>query len=165
MTRERFNQIFNEELAMFIEEKSRQRINEDDISGLFSDLLDQLTDLSKSVKKKGGKDDDDEDDEKKKKKDRFKTKKLTGGRHETYDYDEYKKAHKTTNAADTDELRGQIDMKRNNIKDIAQWVHPDHTPEGAQSQLRKELTGERDMTDDVALKLERGIDSGKIAVK
>ena len=163
MTQERFNQIFNEELTRFIEEKNRKSINED-LEGLLGDLMGQINDLSSDIKKKKekkGKDEDEDDDEKK----NLKTKKLAGGGHEFYDYDEYKKTHKTTAAADTDELRAQIDMDRNNIKDIGEWLFPDHTPEGAQSQLRKILTGERDMTDDVASKLEKGINGGKIATK
>ena len=166
MTRERFNQIFNEELARFVEEKSKRMVNED-LGDMMGALLSQLGELSSNVKKKNdGKNGDEEDeDDKENKKGRYKTKKLTGGRHEHYDYDEYKKKHKTTSVADTDELRNQVDMKRNNIKDIGEWLFPDHTPEGAQSQTRKILMGDRDMTDDVASKLQQGIDSGKIATK
>ena len=43
-------------------------------------------------------------------------------------------------------------------------VYPDHTKNGAQSQLRKVMNGERPMTDDVANKLNKMISRGNVAV-
>ena len=52
-----------------------------------------------------------------------------------------------------------------NISKIAQEVFPDHTDEGAQSQLRKILNGERPMTEPIAEKLRALIAKGQVAVK
>ena len=43
-------------------------------------------------------------------------------------------------------------------------VFPDHTKNGAQSQLRKIMNGERPMTNDVANKLNKMISRGNVAV-
>ena len=48
---------------------------------------------------------------------------------------------------------------------MAREVFPDHTDEGAQSQLRKILNGERPMTEPIAEKLRSLIAKGQVAVK
>jgi len=96
---------------------------------------------------------------------RLKTKKLKGGQKTWYDYDEWKSQHGTEDASSENDLRNKIDMEKTNIASVAREVHPDHTDQGAQSQLRKELNGERDMTSDVARKLNQMVDRGQIAIK
>lgn len=44
--------------------------------------------------------------------------------------------------SDEDRLRSLFDTNYFNESAIAQEIYPDHTPEGAQSQLRKKLKGE-----------------------
>jgi hypothetical protein len=48
---------------------------------------------------------------------------------------------------------------------IARELFPDHTEEGAQSQFRKIVNGERPMTKRIASKIEKMIAAGEIAVK
>lgn len=45
--------------------------------------------------------------------------------------------------SDEESLRNLFDKGILNVSAVAQKVYPDHTPEGAQSQLRKKLKGEK----------------------
>lgn len=96
---------------------------------------------------------------------RFKTRKLKYGNTERYDYNKWKEEHGEEDLASMNDIRNKVDMEKTNIASVAREVHPDHTDQGAQSQLRKELNGERDMTTDVARKLNKMVDAGQIAVK
>ncbi len=91
--------------------------------------------------------------------------KTKNGGKEYYDYNEYERSHKKTSKSDADAIRDTVDMENTDIAAVARSVFPSHTEEGAQSQLRKILTGERPMTSDVASKLQKMISNGKIAVK
>lgn len=149
MTKERFNQIFTEELNRFLmEKKQKGGDDKDNTDKRLGELLGKLDSIEK---KKGNK------------KENLRTKKLRGGLHQAYNYDEYKENNPETAKADSDNVRHNVDMKRNNISDIAQDIFPDHTPAGAQSQLRKILKGERKMTKKVADELADGLNSGEIA--
>ena len=170
MTNRRFNEIFYEELDRFLIEK-KNNLSNGTLEDIIKKLSDELSNASKSLRKNKNKsksddnDDEDDDEDDDNKKGKYKSKKISGDKRELYDYDEYKKTHKSTALADADEIRAKVDLERNNIKDLGQELLPDHTPNGAQSQLRKMFTGEREMTDDIAAKLEKGIDSGRIATK
>ena len=95
----------------------------------------------------------------------FKRRKLKGGRNQWYDYDEYKKFKGQASQSDIKDVSSLVDQEHTDIAAVARDLYPDHTPQGAQSQLRKQLNGERDMTSDVLGKLEKMIDSGKVATK
>ena len=82
-----------------------------------------------------------------------------------YDYHDYEMKHRKLGKGDSDAVRHSVDMENTDIAAVARKIFPGHTEEGAQSQLRKILTGERPMTKDVASKLEKMISSGHIAVK
>ena len=56
-------------------------------------------------------------------------------------------------------------MERTNIASVARDIFPDLTDEGAQSELRKILLGERPMPKHVAEKLSTYAMEGKIAIK
>ena len=70
--------------------------------------------------------------------------------HENPEHNKYKdiqrKAHlrdgENISRSDEDRLRSLFDTNYFNEAAIAQEIYPDHTPEGAQSQLRKKLKGE-----------------------
>lgn len=96
---------------------------------------------------------------------KFRKRKKKGGGTELYDKTEYDKTHKKTSVADAQELCAMIDQEKTDIAAVAREIFPHHTDEGAQSQLRKILNGERPMTEDVASKLRQMIDSGQICVK
>jgi hypothetical protein len=66
---------------------------------------------------------------------------------------------------DYDSIVDRIDQDRTNIADVGRELYPDHTDEGAQSQLRKVLNHERPLTRPIARKIVNMIASGKIAVK
>ena len=66
---------------------------------------------------------------------------------------------------DADSIRRTIDTEKTNIAAVARELFPDHTDEGAQSQFRKIINGERPMTKNIASKVEKMISSGQIAVK
>lgn len=152
---DRIDNIINESITRVVEEK--EVVNE----GVMSDVLGQLKALFKSyfINKMEGK-----NPEKPLKKN-LKKKKGKQGSEEVYDYDEYEEAHKKVNDADEKVLVNMIDQEKTDIAAVARDIFPDHTDEGAQSQLRKILNGERKLTDDVAGKLRKMISSGKIAVK
>lgn len=101
----------------------------------------------------------------KKKKKKLKLRKKRGGGKEYYDYDEYERDNKKVAAGDASTIRRTIDTDKTNIASVARDLFPDHTEEGAQSQLRKIINGERPMTNKIARKIEKMISAGEIAVK
>ena len=81
------------------------------------------------------------------------------------DYKRYKELNRDVSSGDYKQLTDRIDQEKTDIAAVAREVFPKHTDEGAQSQLRKILNGERPMTNRVAQKLEDMISAGQIAVK
>lgn len=102
---------------------------------------------------------------KKKDKPKKKLRKKIGGGKEYYDYDDYEMKNKKISQGDASSVRSTIDTEKTNIAAVARDLFPDHTEEGAQSQLRKILNGERPMTKRLASKIEKMISAGQIAVK
>ena len=100
-----------------------------------------------------------------KKKKRIKLRKMAGGRRRYYDYDDYQRSNKDVSKGDAASIINRIDQEKTNIAAIARELFPDHTEEGAQSQLRKILNGERPLTAKMAAKLEKLIAAGKVALK
>lgn len=95
----------------------------------------------------------------------FRLRKRKGGGSTKYDYTSYKEKNRKVSVGDYAQLASRIDQEKTDIAAVAREVFPDHTEEGAQSQLRKILNGERPMTARVAQKLEDMISSGQIAIK
>jgi hypothetical protein len=93
------------------------------------------------------------------------TRKKVGGGTESYNLKDYQRLNGTISDSDAEQIRSRIDQKATDIAYVARKVFPHHTDEGAQSQLRKILNGERPMTKRVYNKLSSMIDSGEIAVK
>ena len=102
---------------------------------------------------------------KKKKEAEYRMRKKKGGGSERYNFTRYKEKNRDVAAGDYRQLADRIDPEKTDIAAVAREVFPDHTDEGAQSQLRKILNGERPMTSRVAQKLEDMISSGQVAVK
>jgi hypothetical protein len=94
-----------------------------------------------------------------------KIRKLAGGGEEVYDYDDYEKKNKKISTGDANSIRQTIDTEKTNMAAVARELFPDHTEEGAQSQFRKIVNGERPMTKNIASKVEKMISGGQIAVK
>lgn len=140
---EEINKALNEN---FMDEKKKSSSSNSEIA----DLITQY--LKKHGKKKA---------EAPKKKVR---KKANGGR-EYYDYDDYQKKNVKVSFGDANSIRNNIDTERTNMAAVARDMFPDHTEEGAQSQFRKIVNGERPMTKKIASKIEKYISRGKIAVK
>ena len=101
----------------------------------------------------------------KKKGKKKKLRKLANGGKMYYDYDDYERKNKKISAGDASSVRHSIDTEKTNIAAVARDLFPDHTEEGAQSQLRKIINGERPMTKKLAAKIEKMISAGQIAVK
>lgn len=134
--------------------------------------LDDIKGLLKAFKNKSNLSQDDLRKERKLKKKAEKAKKGTkklrrtkGGGKVYYDYNDYERKHKKLAKGDTDSITDTVDQENTDIAAVARNIFPDHTEEGAQSQLRKILNHERPMTKDVASKIERMISRGRIAVK
>ena len=136
---ESINMVLNED---FFGEKKKEHHKDSGVGDLISDYL-----------------------HKHKKKKKIKLRKMAGGRSHYYDYDEYKNSNKDVAKGDASSLSQEIDMDKTNIASVARDLFPDHTEEGAQSQLRKILKGERPMTDRIASKLGKMVAGGKVAKK
>ena len=102
---------------------------------------------------------------KKRKEKELRRRKKRGGGTDLYDYKRYKELNRDVSSGDYKQLTDRIDQEKTDIAAVAREVFPKHTDEGAQSQLRKILNGERPMTDRVAQKLEDMISAGQIAIK
>jgi hypothetical protein len=102
---------------------------------------------------------------KKRKEKELRRRKKRGGGTDLYDYKRYKELNRDVSSGDYKQLTDRIDQEKTDIAAVAREVFPKHTDEGAQSQLRKILNGERPMTNRVAQKLEDMISAGQIAVK
>ena len=102
---------------------------------------------------------------KKKEPQKRKLRKKKGGGKEYYDYDDYEMKNRKISQGDASSVRSSIDTEKTNIAAVARDLFPDHTEEGAQSQLRKIINGDRPMTKKLASKIEKMISAGQIAVK
>jgi len=152
-----------------IQETIDNFVNESIIS---EGTLDDIKSLLKAFKNKSNLSQDDLRKERKLKKKAEKAKKGTkklrrtkGGGKVYYDYNDYERKHRKLAKGDTDSITDTVDQENTDIAAVARSIFPDHTEEGAQSQLRKILNHERPMTKDVASKIERMISRGRIAVK
>ena len=140
---------------------------------IFSEgTLDDIKSLLKAFKNKSNLSQDDLRKERRLKKKAEKAKKGTkklrrtkGGGKVYYDYNDYEKKHRKLAKGDTDSITDTVDQENTDIAAVARSIFPDHTEEGAQSQLRKILNHERPMTKDVASKIEKMISRGRIAIK
>jgi hypothetical protein len=88
-----------------------------------------------------------------------------GGTVKLISKDDYERKNVKSSAANAEQIRMRIDQENTDIAAVARKVFPHHTDEGAQSQLRKILNGDRPMTKRVASILSDMISSGQIAVK
>ena len=138
------NNVISEEISKYL-------INEDKSKS--NDLMRSLQNFLEKVKKR------------KKRKNKKRKRKLSHGGFQYYDYDEYEKSHKKASKSDTYAVINRIDQEKTDIAAVAREVFPNHTEEGAQSQLRKILNHERPMTKDVETKLEKMIANGSVALK
>lgn len=139
---------------------------------LLESNLDDIRDLLRAFKDKSNLSQDDLRKERRLKKKAEKAKRGTkklrktkGGGKVYYDYNDYEKKHRKLSKGDSDSIIDTVDQENSDIAAIARKIFPDHTEEGAQSQLRKILNHERPMTKDVASKIEKMVSRGKIAVK
>jgi hypothetical protein len=106
------------------------------------------------------KDNDNKDSAPKKK-----LRRKAGGGKEYYNYDDYERKNRKVSKGDANSIRTTIDTEKTNMAAVARELFPDHTEEGAQSQFRKIINGERPMTKNIASKVEKMISLGQIAVK
>lgn len=69
--------------------------------------------------------------------------KKKNGQRGNFDYDKDKKSNPNVTAGDQSALAKVLKTGALDVAEIAQKVYPDHTREGAQSQLRKKIEGEK----------------------
>jgi hypothetical protein len=152
--------MYNKSIDSIINEEVSNVINESimgDIAKLISKTLSKIGKSKKKHKKNKKKEKDDDKPD-------IRKKKVVGGTKD-YDYDDYQEKHVKVNTADYHKIADSIDQEKTDIAAVAREVFPDHTDEGAQSQLRKILNGERPMTEPIAEKLRELIAKGQVAVK
>lgn len=173
----RIDRIISNEIRLY---ESQSMLNE----GIMDFIRQKISNFINKKKKANGdaKDDKSVTDEKREKKEKrkkrkakkkekdknrpkYRTRKKKLGGRESYNYDKYESENRRMSKADTDSLIEMIDMEKTNLAAIARIVFPDHTDEGAQSQLRKILNRERPLTKRVADILRRLIANGQIAIK
>lgn len=68
-------------------------------------------------------------------------KKLTNGRRMDFNAKQDRETNPNLNNQDSEDLASLVDSPYIDLAAVAQDVYPDHTPEGAQSQLRKKIKG------------------------
>lgn len=68
-------------------------------------------------------------------------KKLTNGRRTDFNVKQDRETNPNLNNQDSEDLASLVDSPYIDLAAVAQDVYPDHTPEGAQSQLRKKIKG------------------------
>lgn len=83
------------------------------------------------------------EDEGKKKKIRKKARKAKGGLRKDFDVDDDKMYNQNVDDQEQSSVMDALDSGFVNVKKVAEKLYPDHTPEGAQSQLRKKLKREK----------------------
>jgi len=145
------NQIINEEINNTLNKK----LISEESNNSFLKMIKKYFEDFPHRQKKNSKD----------KKNKKKVRKGTKGRKDYYDYEDYERKNVKVSLGDANSIRNSIDTEKTNMAAIARELFPDHTDEGAQSQLRKILNGERPMTKQLASKLSKYISRGKIAVK
>lgn len=154
MNQDRISAIINEEIDKVITEDFMGEGHKNDVAHLIKHYLNKH-------KKHNDEPKETLHDKKKKKK----LRKRRGGGGDYYDYDEYERSNGKVSGGDASSIRTTVDTEKTNIAAVARELFPDHTEEGAQSQLRKVLNGERPMTKKIAAKIEKMISAGQIAVK
>jgi hypothetical protein len=157
---DKLDRIITEEVSNVITEGIM-----DDIGKLIAKTLSKLAGKKKKKnKEKEKKSKKKWEDKEKEEKPDIRKKKVVGGTKD-YDYDKYKESHRDVSKADYNKIADSIDQEKTDIAAVARIVFPDHTDEGAQSQLRKILNGERPMTEPIAEKLRELIATGQVAIK
>jgi hypothetical protein len=147
MDNKKLNTIISEEIDKVLnEELIQEKMGISDIASMIKNFLHGKKKHTEKPKKK-------------------KIRKLAGGGEEVYDYDDYEKKNKKISTGDANSIRQTIDTEKTNMAAVARELFPDHTEEGAQSQFRKIVNGERPMTKNIASKVEKMISGGQIAVK
>lgn len=126
----------------------------DDVKGILGNFLKQMNDREKHQKSKPQKE-----------RPKMRSRKKSHGATEYYDYDDYLRKNRKLAVGDVDSLIDGVDQEKTNIAAVARDLFPDHTDEGAQSQLRKILNHERPLTKPVAEKLAKMISTGQIVMQ
>lgn len=158
--------MYNSKIDRIINEEVSNVITEGVLDDIGKLIAKTLAKIGKKKKKRNKKKDKEAEKKRKEKEDKpDMRRKLVVGGSKMYDYDDYQEKHKKVNTADYNKIADSIDQEKTDIAAIAREVFPDHTDEGAQSQLRKVLNGERPMTEPVAEKLRELIAKGQVAVK
>ena len=158
--------MYNSKIDRIINEEVSNVITEGVLDDIGKLIAKTLAKIGKKKKKRNKKKDKEAEKKRKEKEDKpDMRRKLVVGGSKMYDYDDYQEKHKKVNTADYNKIADSIDQEKTDIAAIARVVFPDHTDEGAQSQLRKVLNGERPMTEPVAEKLRELIAKGQVAVK
>ena len=74
---------------------------------------------------------------------RKKALKKKGGSRKDYNVEDEKMYNQNVDDQEQSSIVNELPTEYVNIKKFAEELYPDHTPEGAQSQLRKKLKGEK----------------------
>ena len=171
MNSKRVNAIITEAINKVIGESFMGELSNAHSHNSVKDQAEDLVQKYFGHPKKHHKNDDKHDDKHDngkhdgKKKEKRKVRKLAHGGKEYYDYDAYENTNQKMSKGDAKTISNNIDTEKTNMAAIARELFPDHTEEGAQSQFRKIVNGERPMTKRIASKIEKMIAAGEIAVK
>jgi len=153
----RLDIIITEEVNRYLNENFMDEKKKGKKKKKSSSSNDEILDIITKYLKKHGK--------KKAKARKKKIRKKVHGAIEYYDYDDYERKNRKISFGDANAIRNSIDTERTNMAAVARDLLPGHTKEGAQSQFRKIINGERPMTKNIASKISKLISRGNIAVK
>ena len=117
-----------------------------DLDTIITESLHSFLDENLIFEKKDSKKNDKKSSDKKKKKKKRKFRKnaikMKGGLRKDFDSEDDETYNQNISDREEDSITGSLNPDFVNISAVAQKLYPDHTPEGAQSQLRKKLKGE-----------------------
>jgi len=113
-----------------------------DINKIISEEIDRFLTEDFGLAEKAKKTPKKKKSKSKKEKDILKNgKKLTNGRRMDFNAKQDRETNPNLNNQDSEDLASLVDSPYIDLAAVAQDVYPDHTPEGAQSQLRKKIKG------------------------
>ena len=131
------------------EKKNIKRLQKDAFDALYRNKKsskDRLKNLPKDLDSYNKKDDDKEHHPKKNKKEKNvakNAKKLRNGLRTDFNVKQDRLTNPNLNAQDNEDLSNILDNPAIDLAAIAKKIYPDHTAQGAQSQLRKKVKGLR----------------------
>ena len=128
-----FNQIINETVDTYLRRNLLFEAKDDD----------KKTNKDEKEEEEDKKENENSDKQKKKKKFKKNAIKGKGGLRKDFDVEDDETHNQTVDDQEQSSISDLLSNGFVNVKKVAEKLYPDHTPEGAQSQLSKKLRGDK----------------------